>query len=335
MDDNGVGRLHPVGPALNFAMLFIVGVAMTHSYVNRQAKGQSWFRQFVHALVRAAVLIVLGMYLDAMKLPEPKLIFDLRGDLQQIGLAYLIAFLVLPLGMPAHGVSVAFLLIGATAAYVIYAFAGGHDLWLQEQHLGVALDRWMQFPPRDGLVTFNVFSSTAIVLFGILIGGLIRSSVTPGAKVAIMTGSSIAAIVLGWVLSGGNGWIDFKWFAVIPLLRPLLTWTFIFTSVGWTLLVFTYFYLVMEGFQLRAWAVPLSLVGRNSLVLFMTYQLFRGWAETSAKLVLPTAPPIVGTLRPVFVSLIVLAILLAVLFLALSSPNMIFQRCVRTTAVFA
>src|SRR5437867_2948385 len=36
-------------------MLFIVGVVMPHSYNNRQAKGQSWARQFFHAGCRAAI----------------------------------------------------------------------------------------------------------------------------------------------------------------------------------------------------------------------------------------------------------------------------------------
>ncbi len=290
------------------AMLFIVGVAMPHSYVNRQAKGQSWVRQFLHALCRAAVLILLGMYLDSYSASPPRLVFDLRGDLQQIGLAYLIAFLVLPLGMSVHGVSAAFLLIGSTAAYVIYAFAGGIDLWSQEKNLGLALDQWLRFSPRDHLVTLNIVSAAAIVVLGMLIGGVIRSGITPGAKVAIMTAASIVGISLGWVLSGGDGWIDFAWPAVIPMLRPLLTLTFVFTSVGWTLLLFTYFYLVMDGFLLRAWGVPLMLVGRNSLLLYLTYRLFHGWAATSANLVLPTSPPWAATLRPLFVSLMVLAI---------------------------
>ena len=109
------------------AFLFFVGLAMPSSYANRQAKGQGWLRQFMHALKRSALLILLGLYLDSYHAKH--LVFDLRGDLQQIGLAYLLAFLVLPLGMPVQGVMVAFLLIGHTAAYVIYAFAGGLELW--------------------------------------------------------------------------------------------------------------------------------------------------------------------------------------------------------------
>jgi len=65
-----------------------------------------------------------------------------------IGLACLLSFLVMPLGMPAQGITVGFLLVGSTAAYVIYAVAGGHELWSLTQNAGVALDQWLGFGPH-------------------------------------------------------------------------------------------------------------------------------------------------------------------------------------------
>ncbi len=291
------------------AFRFVAGVAMPYSYANRQARGQNWARQFLHALLRAAVLVAIGMYLDSYLAKPPRLTFDLRGDLQQIGLAYLLAFLVLPLGMPVQGVTVAFLLIGHTATHVIYAFASGQELWSPTHaHVGVAIDSWIRLGAHpEKYVAFNALGAAAIVLTGVLVGGLVRSGLTAGVKIAIMTGCSVVAILLGWALSGGGG-IGAEWPAVIPMIRRLMTLTFIFTAVGWTLLAFTYLYLVIDGIFLRAWAVPLSLVGRNSLLLYLTYQLFHGWAETSARLVLPSSPPLLLTLQPLFAALIVLAI---------------------------
>jgi predicted acyltransferase len=287
------------------AFLFFVGLAMPYSYANRQGKGQGWPRQLIHALKRSALLILLGLYLDSYHARH--LVFDLRGDLQQIGLAYLLAFLVLPMGMPVQGVMVAFLLIGHTAAYVIHGFAGGHELWNASQNFGVFVDQCLRFSAhREHLVTFNAFSSAAIVLLGILTSGLIRGGLTPGTKVAIMTACSFVGILFGWLLSGGNGWIEYHWFAVIPMIKRLETWTFVFMSVGWTLLIFTYFYLLMDGLTLRAWAMPLILVGRNSLFVYVAFQLFREWAANTAALILPNSPPIAVTLRPLFVELLVM-----------------------------
>lgn len=289
------------------AMLLFVGIAMPFSYANRQAEGQNWFRQFAHALVRVGLLIAIGVYLDSYR--AGRLVLDLRGELQQVGLAYLLAFLVLPLGKVVQGVTVAFLLVGQIAAYVIFAIPGGGDFWSKDNHVGLALDRWMHVAPHpEHLVTLNVIGATAIVLLGVLVAGLIRTGLTPGAKVAVMTIGSFFGIFFGWVLSGGNGWIEWSWFAVVPMIRALMTWTFILSAVGWTLLVFTYFYLVMDGLLLRGWALPLGLVGRNALAVFVVASLAREWAVRSALLVLPTSPPLAATLRPLFVSLIVLAI---------------------------
>jgi len=154
----------------------------------------------------------------------------------------------------------------------------------------------------------NLLTWTALVLIGVLVGGLIRTDLTAGAKVAIIAGSSIAALLFGWLLGGGNGWIELSWYAVLPMLRPIATWTFAFTAVGWTLLIFTYVYLITDGFLLRAWALPLVVVGRNALILYLTFQFFHGWAFKSARLVLPSMPPTGAMLKPLVASLIVLAI---------------------------
>lgn len=296
------------------ALLFVVGVALPYSYTNRQAKGHLWIRQFGHAIVRAAVLIALGIYLDSyFAKPTPHLVLDLRGELQQIGLAYLIAFLVVGLGMVVHSLTIAFLLIGQTAACVIYAFASGSPLWQRDVNLGIAIDQWLHFEPREP-ATLNVIAATAIVLAGMLTAGVVRSSLAAGAKAAITTGASFLFILLGWILSGGGG-VAPEWFAIIPMIAKLGTLTYVFTAVGWNLLIFTYFYLIMDGLLLRFWAMPLAVFGRNSLLLFLVFTFSHGWAVTSATLVLPSSPPLALTLQPLFVTLIVIAIYWLLCFL--------------------
>ncbi|MBI3822380.1 MAG: DUF5009 domain-containing protein [Planctomycetes bacterium] len=289
------------------AFLFCVGVAMPYSYANRQGRGQNWIRQFAHALKRAVLLIAIGMYLDAYRdnrplWEQPLAWLEFRGDLQMIGLSYLLAFLVLPLGSSVQGVTVAFLLVGHTAGHVIYAFASGQgeQLWSQGHNLGVAIDHAMHLAPhKEHYTTFNVLACTAIILLGMLIANLIRSSLSSGTQVAIMTACSLAALLLGWLLSGGIGIV------IIPMIKRLVTWTFVLTAVGWTLLVFTYFYLLLDSFSMRSWALPLTVLGRNSLFLFVAFALFRDWPAKTALLMLPASP---ATPRPLFVELIVLAI---------------------------
>src|SRR5437868_1210426 len=46
------------------AFIFIVGVSMVFSYAARQAQGQNWPRQVIHAVKRALLLFALGVFLD-------------------------------------------------------------------------------------------------------------------------------------------------------------------------------------------------------------------------------------------------------------------------------
>mgnify|MGYP001603230108 CR=1 FL=1 len=47
------------------SFMFMVGVSMAYSYVNRQREGQSWGRMLGHASWRAVVLIALGVFLSS------------------------------------------------------------------------------------------------------------------------------------------------------------------------------------------------------------------------------------------------------------------------------
>ena len=102
--------------------LFIVGVAMTLSFANRQSQGQSWWGLAGHALVRAFLLCLVGFVLDGR--------MQFMRVLQQIAIGYLIVFPFVPLGPWVQGIVALFLLAGHTAAYHIHATPLGIDPWL-------------------------------------------------------------------------------------------------------------------------------------------------------------------------------------------------------------
>lgn len=75
------------------AFMFMVGVAMPFSYARRQSQGQGWLSTSLHALIRAVVLVLLGVFLSSLGKPATNWIF--RNVLCQIGLGYTFAFLLL------------------------------------------------------------------------------------------------------------------------------------------------------------------------------------------------------------------------------------------------
>jgi predicted acyltransferase len=75
------------------SFMFMVGVAMPFSYASRAARGDSWARQFGHALVRSLILILLGIFLRSTHSGMTNFTFE--DVLTQIGLGYIFVFLLL------------------------------------------------------------------------------------------------------------------------------------------------------------------------------------------------------------------------------------------------
>ena len=75
------------------AFMFMVGVAMPFSYANRRARGNSWLSMSAHALMRALVLVLLGVFLSSLGKPKTNWVFP--NVLCQIGLGYYFVWLLL------------------------------------------------------------------------------------------------------------------------------------------------------------------------------------------------------------------------------------------------
>ncbi len=65
--------------------MFMVGVSMAYSYVKRQARGDTWGSMFLHALVRALVLILLGVFLSSTSSTAVMTNWAFMNVLTQIG----------------------------------------------------------------------------------------------------------------------------------------------------------------------------------------------------------------------------------------------------------
>src|SRR5262245_9502499 len=71
---------------------FRVGVALPFSIASRVAKGQSRWHMFAHAVLRAVILVLLGVFLRSMDYKQTRWTFE--DTLSQIGLGYVPLFLL-------------------------------------------------------------------------------------------------------------------------------------------------------------------------------------------------------------------------------------------------
>jgi predicted acyltransferase len=243
------------------SFMFIVGAAMPFSFAQRRRKGESWARQFAHALRRALLLIAIGVFLDSFGQNEIHVQFI--RVLQQIAIGYVLAFLVLHLGPGVQALTASGILVAHAAGYLAYGHATGCWPWEEGYNLGTRVDVLLHLPvSTGGYATLNALSSTATILFGVLCGELLRGSWPAEKKLLTLAAAGLGGLWLGLLLS-----------PAVPLIKRIWTSSFALFAGGWTCLMLLAFYWVIDVLRFRRWAFPLVVVGMNSIAVYVLSQL--------------------------------------------------------------
>ena len=255
------------------SFMFIVGVSMSFSFAKRMGEGQSWWGQLGHAVLRAALLCLIGFVLDGR--------IQFIRVLQQIALGYLIVFPFVPLGPWVQAIVAVFLLGGHTAAFMIHGHSLGIDPWLAQQNFGRSVDLWLYeklyiLPPGGNYAVFNAVSSAATIMFGVLAGELLRSALSDAKKILVLVLVGTGALALGWALSGGDAWLPMSFTTVVPMVKRLWTSSFAIFAAGWTCLMLAAFYLIIDVWRLQTWSFPFVVVGMNSIAIYVASSLAGG-----------------------------------------------------------
>ena len=308
------------------SFMFMVGVSMAYSYVNRRREGQSWARMFGHACWRAVLLMALGIFLTSNNARATG--WQFMNVLTQMGLGYALLFLLWGRSPRTHAITAAALLLATCVLYVTHPGAGLDPAkgapavgvsaaWAQENLTGVgaawhknanighAIDTWFLnlFPRREpfvfntgGYQTINFIPSLATMLFGLMCGELLRSNRDARRKLLVLVVAGVAALVAGLALS----WLG------VPLVKRIWTPSWAVYSTGWCLLILAALYAIIDLRQWRAWSFPLVVVGMNSIAIYAMGMLLRPWTakmlqthlgENAFKLLGPAnAPAVQATL---------------------------------------
>src|SRR6185369_3178649 len=101
---------------------FLVGVALPFSIANRLNRGQRETQMTWHAVWRALLLVLLGVFLRSIDRPQTYWTFE--DTLSQIGLGYVFLFLLGFRSVRAQWVSLAVVLLGYWLAFALYPLPG-------------------------------------------------------------------------------------------------------------------------------------------------------------------------------------------------------------------
>ena len=280
------------------AFMFMVGTAMAYSYAKRKRMGHSYTKMFRHALVRAVVLVLLGVFLKSTQGPATNWIFT--NVLAVMGLGYVFVFLLWGRTFRAQIIAAVTILAGTWLLYVLYPTTGidletGNpdvsvskrwaqkhlvDLspaWHKNADVGHALDVYfLNLFPRNkpfarhpgGYSTFGFVPSMVFMIFGLMSGELLRSKRNQRQKSLLLVAGGVFCLALGYLLDATG---------VCPIIKRLVTPAFVLWAGGWCFLMLASLYALFDIFKLRRFAFPLVVIGMNSLLVYLMVELIRPW----------------------------------------------------------
>ncbi len=289
---------------------FLVGVALPFSIASRRARGQGMATLASHAVIRALLLIGLGIFLRSTGKPMTNFTFE--DTLTQIGLGYVFLFFLgfrpvrdqwIALGLVLAGYWLFFAMHPLPGADFDYAAVGvgpeflkDHGLtgfaahWQKNANAASAFDQWfMNLFPRvkpfvangGGYLTLSFIPTLGTMILGLIAGGVLKSETLPAAKVRWLAIAGLALLGAGWLL-GASG--------LCPVVKRIWTPSWALFSGGWCCLFLAAFYTVIDWRGWKAWTFPLMVVGMNSIAAYCMEHLFSGFLGGAIRTHLPDAP---------------------------------------------
>lgn len=270
---------------------FLVGVALPFSLASRMARGESVRRMTLHALWRALLLILLGVFLRSLGKEQTNWTFE--DTLTQIGLGYPFLFLLGFCSQRARWGALTVILVGYWAAWALYPApqpefdyalvgvpaewphhaVGFAEHWNKNSNLGAAFDQLFLnlFPRpepfvanRGGYLTLSFIPTLGTMLLGLIAGGWLRKESEPKPLIRRLVLAGVSGLALGLALST---------LGVCPLVKRIWSPTWVLFSGGWCFLLLAAFYAIIDWRGKQRWAFPLVVIGMNSIAAYLIAHL--------------------------------------------------------------
>jgi len=240
--------------------MFMVGVALAFSVAKREERGDSRAAITRHAVVRAALLLLIGWALYCV---EPgRITFRFQNVLAQLSVTYLVAYLVMRWrARDQIALSLGLILVTAVL-YRVFWVRGFNQPFTPDHNFGAWLDMLISGELSGGhWVSFNAVPTAAHTIWGVLAGGLLLSRAAPMKKVRTLALAGAGAVVVGFALT-----------PVSPMIKRICTSSFVIASGGFCLLMLALSYWFIDVKGVRRWTTFFNVVGMNSLFIYIFTQ---------------------------------------------------------------
>lgn len=258
---------------LIFAMfLFIAGVSTPFSIKKRLERGDTKAKIYKHAFVRLIMLLILGFLLANGGLHGFEFEnFRYTHVLMRIGIGCFFATIIyMNAGIRGQVLWLVGLLLGTWAMMKLIPVPGhGAGVMTPEGNFSGYVDRmllpgkffqWYYPGILDPEGLFGHISGVAMGLFGILTGQFLLSdnSKYTGLKKSVLLGvAGVACLGIG-----------LTWDMVYPIIKKIWTSSFVVFAAGWSLVLLSVFYLIIDVLKFRKWSYFFIVIGSNSILIY-------------------------------------------------------------------
>ncbi|GAB2597507.1 acyltransferase family protein [Spirosoma areae] len=247
--------------------LFLAGVSTPYSIGSRLAKGDDRTALAKKIIIRGLTLVVLGIIYNNGLFTKPLADMRFGSVLGRIGLAGMFAqliYLYVQNAKARYGIFAGILLSywGLLMLVPVPGFGAGN--LTMEGSLTGYIDRILM-PGRlykgvhdpEGLL--STLPAIGTGLLGVFAGTILRRhGVGDGPKLRQLVVAGVACLVVGWV-----------WNLVFPVNKNLWTSSFVLVAGGWSFLMLSLFYWIIDLQNLRRWAFFFVVIGMNSILIYL------------------------------------------------------------------
>jgi predicted acyltransferase len=252
--------------------LFIAGISFPYSVAKRLAANESRKLLYRHVIMRGVILVILGiLYNNAVSFNFGELRYG--SVLGRIGLAWMFAALIFMNTKLSFRIMWFWgLIIGYWLLLLLFPAhdPGSGDIFSREGNLTSYIDRLLM-PGKlylgnhdpEGILSTIPAISTA--LLGMFTGEFLLSQYLnnkPLRKVLYMALAAISLMIIGLL-----------WNLVFPINKNLWSSSFVCFVGGFSLLLFSIFYLIIDVWNYRKWAFFFVVIGMNPITIYLAERI--------------------------------------------------------------
>ena len=251
--------------------LFLAGVSTPYSLGSRLAKGDDRSVLVRKVITRGLLLVLLGIIYNNGLFTKPLADMRFGSVLGRIGLAGMFAqliYLYVQNERARYGIFVGILLLYWALLMLVPVPGFGAGNLTMEGSLTGYVDRLLM-PGRlykvvhdpEGLL--STLPAIGTGLLGVFAGTVLRRhGLTDGRKLQQLILAGAGCVALGWV-----------WNLVFPVNKNLWTSSFVLVAGGWSLLILSLFYWVIDVKNWQRWTFFFVVIGMNSILIYLAGQI--------------------------------------------------------------